>query len=151
MEGPVKHLSLAQLKGKSEKLKDLVEQVKYSLPPEHGFDDMLMRQVIVEAKEDVDLAVELLLKKMAKTEDPVVESVPDPSVPEAKDPKDPEAAPPGPSVTSASKPRAEKRQERKAKAEAKKKATKATRELKDDGEPDQEAMKQLLCKQLLSV
>jgi len=27
MEGPVKHLSLAQLKGKSEKLKDLVEQV----------------------------------------------------------------------------------------------------------------------------
>jgi len=148
MEGPVKHLSLAQLKGKSEKLKNLVEQVKYSLPPEHGFDDTLMRQVIVEAKEDVDLAVELLLKKMAKTEDPLVESV-DPEVKADPDVAGPsEAALPS---SAASKPRAEKRQERKAKAEAKKKAMKATKELKDNGEPDQEAMKQLLCKQLLSV
>ena len=35
MEGPVKHLSLAQLKGKSEKLKDLVEQVGLLQAPKY--------------------------------------------------------------------------------------------------------------------
>lgn len=67
LEGPVKHFSLAQLKGNGEKMKGLVEQVTYSLPPEHGFDETTMRQTLLQAKEDVDLAVELLLKKMSRS------------------------------------------------------------------------------------
>eukprot|EP00435_Cladocopium_sp_Y103_P022916 s2919_g5.t1 len=148
LEGPVKHFSLAQLKGNGEKMKGLVEQVTYSLPPEHGFDETTMRQTLLQAKEDVDLAVELLLKKMTITDGEEPASEP---AAEGGDPK--EAAPSTGTSSNSTRPRAEKRQERKAKAAAKKKgkAEVKEKESQDTGEPDQEAMKQLLCKQLLTV
>lgn len=157
LEGPVKHFSLAQLKGNGEKMKGLVEQVTYSLPPEHGFDETTMRQTLLQAKEDVDLAVELLLKKMtiADGEEPLASEPAEKTSTAAASATKPEDGYPkeaAPSTASSARPRAEKRQERKAKAAAKKKGKAAVAEQgpsRDTGE-DQEAMK-LLCQQLLTV
>lgn len=152
LEGPVKHFSLAQLKGNGEKMKGLVEQVTYSLPPEHGFDESTMRQTLLQAKEDVDLAVELLLKKMTIADgepasEPAEASVTSTAAAAAEDGY-PKAAPSTASV--ASRPRAEKRQERKAKAAAKKKGKADVKDPGQDTGEEHEAMK-LLCKQLLTV
>lgn len=115
-----------------------------------------MRQTLLQAKEDVDLAVELLLKKMtiADGEEPASEPAEKTSTAAASATKPEDGYPKeaAPSTASSARPRAEKRQERKAKAAAKKKGKAAVAEQgpsRDTGE-DQEAMK-LLCQQLLTV
>eukprot|EP00913_Durusdinium_trenchii_P033430 g31298.t1 len=152
LEGPVKPLSLAQLKGKSNDLKDLVDQVKYSLPPEHGFDENALRTALIEVKEDVDLAVEKLLNKLANvTDQPSDAAHRSPAAGEGG-----EAVGEATEAVKESKPeakpraRAEKRQERKAKADAKKRASRSAVAAQDAAERSDEAIKQL-SKQLLTV
>ncbi|CAJ1439027.1 unnamed protein product [Effrenium voratum] len=146
-EAPVTHLSLRQMKGQSEeKMKSLLEELRHSLPPEHGFSEEALRSALLKCREDVNAAVEQLLAEFAQADAPGIE--PDPAEPttekEPQEPKvtkgtkDPEKGRP--------KSRAEKRSERKAKAEAAKKPAKPPGE-----EPfSQEAMKQF-SKQLLTV
>jgi len=178
---PVSFLSLQQLKKscpllcrpfgtKQRRMKDsdvvaLLEEVKYSLPPNHGFEEATLRSTLLQSKYDAGAAVELLLNKLAgvtETHSAPVESKEAAATAPEQGPSEAtaaasaqeegtETAPAEPSKgpeKRAKASRAEKRNERKAKAEAKRKPQSSATAAEDG--ISRETMEQL-SKQLLAV
>ncbi|CAE7586887.1 Otud3, partial [Symbiodinium necroappetens] len=67
---PVSFLSLQQLKMKDSDVVALLEEVKYSLPPNHSFEEATLRSTLLQSKYDAGAAVELLLNKLAGVTEP---------------------------------------------------------------------------------
>lgn len=162
---PVSFLSLQQLKMKDSDVVALLEEVKYSLPPNHSFEEATLRSTLLQSKYDAGAAVELLLNKLAGVTEPQsapVESkdgaaaAPEPGPSDATpaaatQEEGTETAPAEPSKGTekrAKASRAEKRNERKAKAEAKRKPQSSVTAAEDG--ISRETMEQL-SKQLLAV